>query len=1152
MTNTLDTISEEFTKILLPLKSGFSSPAEAEALLKLLGWKLPPGLKDIGLTGIDLKALIEKFEILIASTPEEREDFELMASRYAEVLGAAIILGNNIANVMKAISNLQGLPSDYLSKTKIHEKLYLRLLDFLIIEYFKHSHYSQYCFFVLLGIFELTIETGNTSDYSVDYIKHEIIYSRITQVFSDPKKLFQEVYGWETPSFKSVDLLINFAMLLESFGALIEVKKMRPNWEELFLARPVPEALINPMPQVDLALMQSLERNGVEVGLSAFGLRKTTQTGTDGGIGIAPYIRGTTEIEFPITPRLFFEIDTTLDVQGGIALLMRAGKDIALKVDLLSSDQGTALVSGKILFTLRLGSNTSIPLTLISIPGGTRVQSQQIFITAGAGISGNKDLDLIVEGGLRGGKLIITAGEGDGFLKKILPAEAIELDFDIIIGYSSKTGVYFKGSSALEIRFPVHFVLGPIGIEGLTITLKPENGKIPIALGADITAKLGPLSAVVENMGASASFSFPADQKGNAGPLQIDLGFKPPSAIGLSLDTSAVKAGGFLQIKPDEYIGALELEIKAIKLAIKAIAIINTKLPGGEPGFSLLVIITAEFSPITLVFGFTLNGLGGLFGYKREFNRDELRLGLKTKALDSILFPKNVIANITKIVGDLKNVFPIGNNFLIGPMVKIGWGASLVTAEIGIIIQIPEPIIAILGVIRLQLPDPKDAILKLQINFLGIIDFEKKMLSLDSSLTDSRILTMTLTGEFAVRLGWGFPPVFIFSSGGFHPDFKEAPVELQHMERLGLQIINEEEVKLGVDTYFALTTNTVQIGAHARFWAKSGSYTAQAEVGFDALIQFKPFFFSIAIFLTGKVTGPMIDVVIEVKGNLSGPNPWHTWGFAHAKVLFFEITIPFDKTFGDPIEELSAGIENVLKLLMEEIPKNTNWKTTTVINGISKVSLREITPDPDNMIVHPNTILSFNQRVVPLEVAIHNFGNKGVDEPKKFSITANVPQATVSDTKLYDSFAPGNFFEIGKDQKLSRPSFEQMKSGNEFTIGSSSAAGIAVLKDIDYEVIYIRNKKIADKKEISLLNPDQVVLLASGGAAAKSKLSVENTRVSYQAPPKIMINRPRYIVVKKADHSEVVTEEFGNQAEAYNKRLEFDENETLILSTQEI
>lgn len=539
-----------------------------------------------------------------------------------------------------------------------------------------------------------------------------------------------------------------------------------------------------------------------------------------------------------------------------------------------------------------------------------------------------------------------------------------------------------RASGGLNMSFLISIkkdIFGIIRVDSMEESIVLAVSGITNTLVLNGAIKIGPLAGIITGIGVAAEFNWKSPQK-NLGFVDLRPSIVGPSGIGLSLDTSAVKAGGFLSIKPDEYIGALELEIKAIKLAIKAIAIINTKLPGGEQGFSLLVIITAEFSPITLVFGFTLNGLGGLFGYKRKFESDERRLGLKTKALDSILFPKNVIANITKIVGDLKKVFPMGNNFLIGPMVKIGWGASLVTAEIGILIQVPEPIIiAILGVIRLQLPEPKDAILKLQINFLGIIDFEKKLLSLDASLADSRILTMTLTGEFALRLGWGAPAVFIFSSGGFHPDFKEAPVELQHMERLGLQIINEAEVKLGVDTYFALTTNTVQIGAHARFWAKSGSYTALAEVGFDALIQFNPFFFSIAIFLTGRVTGPMIDIVIGVKGNLSGPNPWHVWGHAQAKLFFFEISIPFDKTFGDPIEELSAGLEDVLSLLKGEVPKNTNWKTTTVINGISKVSLREITPGPGEMIVHPNTVLSFNQRVVPLEVEIHNFGNKGVD-----------------------------------------------------------------------------------------------------------------------------------------------------------------------------
>jgi hypothetical protein len=85
-----------------------------------------------------------------------------------------------------------------------------------------------------------------------------------------------------------------------------------------------------------------------------------------------------------------------------------------------------------------------------------------------------------------------------------------------------------------------------------------------------------------------------------------------------------------------------------------------------------------------------------------------------------------------------------------------------------------------------------------------------------------------------------------------------------------------------------------------------------------------------------------------------------------------------------------------------------------------------------------------------------------------------------------------------------------------------------------------------------LLSANEILLIAGGGAAAKSKLSAENTRTSYKAPPKIKIKPPGYVVAKKTDHNKAVSETFDTQAEAYYKQQEFDENETLILSTQEL
>ena len=90
-------------------------------------------------------------------------------------------------------------------------------------------------------------------------------------------------------------------------------------------------------------------------------------------------------------------------------------------------------------------------------------------------------------------------------------------------------------------------------------------------------------------------------------------------------------------------------------------------------------------------------------------------------------------------------------------MGKIGWGApTLITIDLGLIIEVPNPVkLAILGVVKAILPTEDKAILKLQVNFLGVIDFGKKQLSFDATIYDSRLLTFSLAGDMAMRLSWG-------------------------------------------------------------------------------------------------------------------------------------------------------------------------------------------------------------------------------------------------------------------------------------------------------------------------------------------------------------------------------------------------------------
>ena len=86
------------------------------------------------------------------------------------------------------------------------------------------------------------------------------------------------------------------------------------------------------------------------------------------------------------------------------------------------------------------------------------------------------------------------------------------------------------------------------------------------------------------------------------------------------------------------------------------------------------MLITAEFAPIQLGFGFTLLGVGGLLSVNRTLDTPALMAGVKTGAVNSILFPQDIVANINRIATDIKTIFPLAEGIIVAPMGKLGWG----------------------------------------------------------------------------------------------------------------------------------------------------------------------------------------------------------------------------------------------------------------------------------------------------------------------------------------------------------------------------------------------------------------------------------------------------------------------------------------------
>ena len=212
-------------------------------------------------------------------------------------------------------------------------------------------------------------------------------------------------------------------------------------------------------------------------------------------------------------------------------------------------------------------------------------------------------------------------------------------------------------------------------------------------------------------------------------------------------------------------------------------------------------------------------------------------------------------------------------------------------------LEVPDPVrLHLLGVARVQIPskDEQDSgkkknILKLQVNFLGAVDFDAENLTFDASLYDSKLLTFTLSGDMAVRLSWGSDPNFLLTVGGFHPAYEPPPMALPALQRLTLSLLSGTNPRLTMETYFAVTSNTVQFGARLELYASKSKFNVSGFLSLDVLFQFNPFLFiaDIGAMLALRI-GSRDIASINLSLTLEGPTPWHAKGTAKFSVLLAE------------------------------------------------------------------------------------------------------------------------------------------------------------------------------------------------------------------------------------------------------------------------
>lgn len=1012
--DTLAAIAEHLALAFAPLREATADLDAFVGFMLRLGWSvesLPQAFVDLGTNAAQLAVAVEA---LIDDPDPESVETTFTALR-------------SLVTAIEAVDSA-GAPVG-VDPAAFAAEVGERLGELLLTEYLVVAWPGLSQVLETLGV--LVIDYIDETATRPGHVQRRFVFDQLGALVSDPLAAPRRIYGWGTPDIDFARLAFHLVEIIHAFGPAAMLGRVPAPLARSFAGPDgMPGMMLRiPLVQVDVA------GTPVELGLSL--LELPPETGRLGGLVLLPLIPSQVQRSIPLSANASLEIGASSNIAQSFGVVMRPDA-IALRYP------GSGAAPPTLEFDAALRYAPRAPRRLVDIGGAVGIELGGMAVALAIDAAA-ADSEVALSLDLAGLAIAIGGGKVDGFLAKILPGGGLRVPIDLGLAWSSRSGVSFRGGAGFDVTVRPDLQLGPVKVDAVRVALAANatNQTTPALrafAAAVFSGKLGPVRFQVTEIGFQLAVEF---RPGNAGPVELTIGFKPPTGVGLKIDAGPVAGGGYLffDYAAEQYGGIVQLSIKK-KIALNAIALLTTRLPGlppGEKGFSLLLIITAEFPPMPLGFGFTLNGIGGLIGINRTMRLDPLRDGVRDRSIEGILFPQDPLANAASLIGAMQRIFPPEEGrFVFGPMVKVGWGPTqLITIEAALILELPSPLrLVLLGRMRAVLPDKNAAVVDLRLDVVGILDFDRSEASIDASFVDSRLAGFTLTGDMALRLGWGATKAFALAAGGFNPRFTPPP-DFPVLRRLALSLADSENPRFRLESYLALTANTIQFGARAELSAKVetaiGDFGAAAMLFFDALIELDPFGFIVDLGATIEVTlggRPLIQA--QLMATLSGTKPWHAVGFVEV-VFLGRHRIPFEARAGDPQPTTLPTID-LLPKLIAEIARPESWTTLPPPEAADVLVLRD-TGASGVALLHPLGGVALRQRLLPFGKRLACFGSAKPEGGGAMFALKEIVVGGRGDTAapLLDDFAPGQYEALTEDEKLARPAFERMQAGGETT-----------------------------------------------------------------------------------------------------------------------
>ena len=1034
----LDRALAGFIASLDPLREAIASPDSLSAFLREFGWSLAP--EDITKVNTALTSL--------ASLPADPSSLD------PQQLASTI---SNLVQVIRGIAS-SGAPAAFISTFP------RELLDALVYAALARSNLTAFALLHFVGVLSERRVAADATTGRTAYVAYEVHWERLSGLATQPFATVTQAYGWGA-QFDGEAFLRSLGILVRGVGGRASLHPTDQAIIDEYYSPDTPgssstQSLIIAPPASTTPVSTADRQKKAGVVLMALPISPSVDVAAPAdGVALIPIISGQTDATINLS-------DTITLTIGGDFVARPVRAELHPDRSIVRATEGDVQIDASARLDAKAPPNA--PWILIGDADGSHLEMSAAHASIALSGQLDGDADLRVEVGIDDAALVVDFSKSDGFFHDAVASSPTRTALSFSFAWSNKTGFTLSNVPKLQFSIPVRQSLGSFArLQSVEAALGPGSSSgDSMALDATVTGSvsLGPVNASFSQVGMRLLLDprTDAEPAGNLGNFDLGFGFKAPSGIGLSLDAHALlTGGGFLSSDgaTGTYGGVLQLSLRD-ELTLTGYGLIATKLPDGRPGFSLLIFITAQgFKPIPLGFGFELEKIGGMVGINRTFDQDVLRVGLKNDTLATLLFPRDPVTNAPALLQALSSAFPAKRgSYVLGLVARITWFTpTLVTLDLALILELgARTRLLALGRVSSLLPSKDNDLIRLNLDAIGVLDFDASTLAIDAVLVDSRLVhQFPITGAAAVRAAWsGAGAGFIMSVGGFNPRFAP-PASFPALDRVAIALCSGKNPRLVCEAYLAVTANTVQFGARASLFAEAFGFSVTGDIGFDALVTLLPPHFIVDFHASVQLKrGSHNLFMVSIDGTLEGPLPLRVASKVSFEIFWISFSVHFDYTLvGGGVSQTVPAVA-VTAELIKALVDRASWTTQRASQVAQGVSLRNLTTSPTTMVLEPLGQLVVQQQVVPLNTArdVDTFGGATVAGDRRFNLTATLNGQ--AGKPVPGPFAPARYFTMSDDEKLAAPSFESMDAGVVLGDGAVSFDAATIISaPLSYETI---------------------------------------------------------------------------------------------------